>query len=200
MDISCIVLAGGRSSRLGHNKAQVNIGDKSLFQRVLDGISFLEGEIIVVTSGKEDFSSLSYYPRHRIVTDIYPSRGPLVGIFSGLQVSKSRYNIVVACDMPVLNQALLSHMIQLAGGFDVVIPRSGDMVEPLHTVCSKSCLVPMERMIKQGNLSVRELFPVVKVRYIEAEEINRFDPEHLSFFNINTKADLKRAIELGEGR
>ncbi len=196
MDISCIVLAGGRASRLGHNKAQVIIGDKSLFQRVLDGISFLEGEIIVVTGGREDLPSLSSYPRHRVVTDIYPSRGPLVGIFSGLRASKSQYNVAVACDMPFLNQALLSHMIQLAAGFDVVIPRLGDMVEPLHAVYSKSCLAPMEHMIKQGNLSVHRLLSLVKVRYMGNEEIERFDPEHLSFFNVNTEADLEAAREL----
>jgi molybdopterin-guanine dinucleotide biosynthesis protein A len=196
LDISCIVLAGGRGSRLGENKAWLTVGEKSLFQWVLYGISFLKGEVIIVTSGKESFPGLSAYPRHKIVSDIYTGRGPLGGIFTGLTVSKSLYNLVVACDMPFLNQALLTYMIQLADGFDVVIPRLDDMVEPLHAVYSKSCLAPMEHMIKQGNLSVNQLLSLITARYVEADEIDRFDAKHLSFFNVNTKADLETAQEL----
>ena len=196
MDISCIVLAGGRGFRLGHSKPQVIVGEKNLFQRVLYGISFITGDIIVVTSGRESFPWLTGYSKHKVVTDIYPGSGPLGGIFTGLTVSKSLYNLVVACDMPFLNQALLSYMIACAAGFDLVIPRLGDMVEPLHAVYSKGCSASMEHLLKQGNLNVSSLFSLVRVRYVEADEIDRFDPEHLSFFNVNTKADLETARAL----
>ena len=196
MDISCIVLVGGRGARLGHNKPQITVGKKSLFQRVLHGVSFLNAEVIIVTSGKESFPWLINYPRRRVVIDIYPGRGPLIGIFTGLKVSKSLYNLVVACDMPFLNQALLNYMIQLKGSFDLVIPRLGAMVEPLHAVYAKSCLAPIEHMIKEDNLSVHRLLESVKVRYVDSNEIDRFDPKHLSFFNVNTEADLETAREL----
>ncbi len=196
MDISCIVLAGGKGSRLGYHKAQVIVGKKSLFQRVLCSISFVKGEIIIVTGGKERFPWLTSDTRYRVVTDIYPGRGPLVGIFTGLRLSKSLHNLVVASDMPFLNQALLSYMTRMATGFDLVIPRLGAMVEPLHAVYSKSCLAPIEQMIKEDNLSVYRLLILAKVRYLETVEIDRFDPEHLSVFNINTKAVLERAGEL----
>ncbi len=78
----------------------------------------------------------------------------------------------------------------------MVAPRVGDYVEPLHAVYTKSCLTPIESMIKQDNLSVHKLLQSVKVRYVETEEINRFDPAHLSFFNINTDADLEKARKL----
>jgi len=120
----------------------------------------------------------------------------LVGIYTGLTASDSFYNLVVACDMPFLNRGLLQYMIQIADSFDVVVPRLGNMVEPLHAVYSKNCLAPAESLLKQGNLSVYQLFPLVKVRYVEAEEIDRFDPQHLSFFNINTEADLETARKL----
>ncbi len=196
LDISCIVLAGGRSSRLGRNKIQLTVGKKSLLQWVLYGISFLKGEVIIVTSGKESFPRLTGYPRHKVVTDIYPGRGPLGGIFTGLTASNSLYNLIVACDLPFLNQALLSYMIQLAAGFDLVIPRLGDMVEPLHAVYSKDCLAPIERMIREDNLSVNRLLSLVRVRYVNTDEIDKFDPNHLSFFNVNTQADLEMAREL----
>jgi molybdopterin-guanine dinucleotide biosynthesis protein A len=194
LDIGCIVLVGGKGSRLGRNKAQEIVGKKSLFHWVLDSVDFLKSEVIVVT-GAEEFSSwLTRCPsRYKVVADIYPSRGPMVGIFTGLTASKSLYNLVVGCDMPFLNQGLLSYMTQIAAGFDLVIPRLGNMVEPLHAVYSKSCLVPMERMIEQDDLGINRLLGLVKVRYVDSDEIDRFDPEHLSFFNVNTEADLKMA-------
>ena len=196
MDVGCIVLAGGRGSRLGHNKAKVTIGKKTLFQRVLCAVSFIDGEVVVVSSGRESFPWLEDYPRHRVVKDIYPGRGPLVGIYTGLRVSGSQYNLVVACDMPFLNRGLLTYMMEAAAGFDLVIPRMGEMVEPLHAVYSKSCLAPMEHMIKQGNFGVNKLLNLVRARYVETDQIDRFDPARLSFFNVNTEADLETAREL----
>ena len=199
MDISCIVLAGGKGLRLGQNKALEVIGNRSLLQQVISGLSFFNSDIIIVTATKQSFSQFIDYPKLRTITDIYPGKGPLGGIYTGLAASDSFYNLVVACDMPFLNQALLSYMIQISAGFDMVTPRLGDMVEPLHAVYSKGCLAPIEEMFKQGNLKVYELLNLVKVRYVDAEEINRFDPKHLSFFNINTEADLETARELAGG-
>ena len=122
------------------------------------------------------------------------------GIYTGLTLSDSFYNLVVACDMPFLNQALLRYMIRLSANFDLVVLRLDSMVEPLHAIYSKDCLAPMEGLLGQGNLKVTDLFPVVRTRYVEAEEIDRFDPEHLSFFNINTEADLEMARELARGK
>ena len=91
-------------------------------------------------------------------------------------------------------------MIQLSANFDLVVPRLGDMVEPLHAVYSKACLAPMEYLLKQGNLRVTDLFTRLRRgRYVGTMEINRFDPKHLSFFNINIEADLEMARELVTG-
>jgi len=98
--------------------------------------------------------------------------------------------------MPFLNRALLCYMVQLSANFDLVVPRVGNLAEPLHAVYTKDCLAPIEDMIKQGELKIHLLFNLVKVRYVEAEEIERYDPGHLSFFNVNTEADLKKAREL----
>lgn len=84
----------------------------------------------------------------------------------------------------------------LEDGFDLVIPRLANTVEPLHAIYTKDCLAPMEHMLNQGRLSVVQLFPLVRAGYVEAEEIDIFDPKHLSFYNVNTKADLKKAREL----
>ncbi len=196
MDISCIVLAGGRGLRLGRDKALETVGSKSLLQGVVSNLSLLNCDVIIVTAREQSLSPSLNYSKSRIVTDIYPGKGALGGIYTGLAASDSLYNLVVACDMPFLNHDLLCYMIQLSPGFDVTVPRLGNMVEPLHAVYSKDCLVPVESLLRQGNLSIIELFALVRVRYVEAEEIDRFDPKHLSFFNINTEADLNMAREL----
>jgi molybdopterin-guanine dinucleotide biosynthesis protein A len=198
LDISCIILAGGKGLRLGRDKALEIINNRYLLQQVVSRLSFFNSNIIIVTATKQPFLQFISYPKIKIITDTHPGKGPLGGIYTGLATSDSVNNLVVACDMPFLNQALLRYMIQLSANFDLVVPRWDGMVEPLHAVYSKSCLATMESLLKQGILSVTKLFTLVKVRYVEAEEIDRFDPKHLSFFNINTKADLKMARELAK--
>ena len=185
--------------RLGYDKALETVGNKSLLQRVISCVSPLSSDIILVTARELTTLQSIDYPKLRVVTDIYPGKGPLVGIYTGLVTSTLFYNLVVASDMPFLNQALLRYMIQLSTNFDIVAPRVGNLVEPLHAVYTKSCSAPIEQVIKQGKLNVNKLFSLVRVRYVEAEEIERFDPKHLSFFNINTKADLEKARELARG-
>ena len=199
MDIGSIVLAGGKGLRLGYEKALETVGNKSLIQWVVSSLSFFSSDIIIVTAAKQFFPQFIDYPKLEIVTDAYSGKGPLGGIYTGLAASDSSCNLVVACDMPFLNQALLDYMIQISASFDLVVPRLGNMVEPLHAVYSKGCLAPIECLLKQGNLSIRELFALVRVRYVEAAEINRFDPKHLSFFNVNTEADLEAAREIARG-
>lgn len=199
MDISCIVLAGGKGLRLGRNKVLESIGNKSLLEHVISKISSFKSDIIIVTASGQSLPQSGSHPRLRVLTDIYPGKGALGGVYTGLLASSSFYNLAIACDMPFLNQALLHYMIQLSSGFDMVVPRLGNLVEPLHAVYSKDCLAPLERLIEQGNLKVSDILPLVRVRYVEVEEIDMFDPKHLSIFNINTEADLKKARELARG-
>ena len=196
---NCIILAGGKSSRLGSDKALVTVGDKSLLRQVISCVDQLCEHIIIVTDQERTFPQFADQTDLRTATDTFPGKGPLGGIYTGLAISDSFYNLVVACDMPFLNQGLLRYMIELSADSDMVIPRLGNQVEPLHAVYTKNCLASIENLIKQDKLNISELCRLVRVRYVEAEEIEGFDPMHLSFFNINTKADLKKARELAGG-
>ena len=198
MDIDCIVLAGGRGLRFGQDKALEPIGQRSLLEQVVFQLSSFEGETLIVTAQGKSYPQLYGYPKLRIVSDLYPNKGPLGGIYTGLKMSASFHNLVVACDMPFLNQALLRYMMEVAEGFDLVVPRVGKLIEPLHAIYSKNCLDPIESLFREDKMNVRGLFPLVRVRYVEAGEIDRFDPRHLSFFNINTAADLARAKKLAK--
>ncbi|MCH8864545.1 MAG: molybdenum cofactor guanylyltransferase [Chloroflexi bacterium] len=199
MEINGIVLAGGKSLRFGNDKASEAIGSKSLLQQVITSLRFLDGEIIVVTSDEHPISESIDHPKLRILTDILPGKGPLGGIYTGLAASTTEYNLVVASDMPFLNEALLRYQIEISEGYDITVPRLGKLVEPLHAIYARSCLGPMAEMIKQEHLSIYQLFRRVRVRYMEAAEIERFDPEHRSLFNINTKTDLATARRLAGG-
>ena len=194
-DISCIILAGGKSSRLERDKAFETIGNKTLLQRTVSVLESFNSDIILVTSKNDFFHSLNS-PRLRTVTDIYPGKGVLGGLYTGLVTSNSFYNLVVGSDMPFLNRELLRYMIQRADGYDVVVPRLGTMCEPLHAIYSKNCVPHLEPLLKQNRLRIIYLYPSVRVRYIGEQEIDRFDPERLSLFNVNTKADLNKARKL----
>jgi molybdopterin-guanine dinucleotide biosynthesis protein A len=196
LEISSIVLAGGKSSRLGYDKLLKSVGDRNLLDLVISCVAPFSQETIVVAAGKRTPIQSNKYPALKLVTDIYPGKGPLGGVYTGLLNSTSFHNLVVASDMPFLNQALLHYMIQVATDFDLVVPRVGDLVEPLHAIYARNCLEPLEQMLGHNELSLHRLFPRVRTRYVEADEIERFDPEHLSFFNVNTRADLSKAEEI----
>ena len=209
MTMTSIVLAGGRSSRFGWSKALDTIGGKSLIQLVVDRLTLLSREIIIVTAQRDRCTSpslgpglgrtVTIYPhssRLKMIADVYPGKGPLGGIYTGLVTASCLQAIVVGCDMPFLNVALLDYMSQISSGFDVVVPRIRGRVEPLCAVYSRNCLVPIHRLLERNELRISKLFDVVKVKHVAEEDINRFDPEHLSFFNINTQADLNEAKRL----
>ena len=180
MAMTSIVLAGGKSMRLGRDKALEEIGGRRLIKRVIERLSVLGNEIIVVTSSNHQLPDLGI----KMVFDSYPGKGNLIGIYSGLKEAKSSHSLVVGCDMPFLNIALLRHIMALSTGYDVVIPRVDDEVEPLHAVYSKKCLTPIKATLGEGKRRIVDFFPSVRVRYVDSADIDKFDPQHLSFFNI----------------
>ena len=198
MDVNCIILAGGKSVRLGRNKLLEKVGGNNLLERVIARLAYFNSEIIVVTAQDSALPDLGGYPQLQIVNDIIPGKGSLGGLYSGLTFSNRPYNLVAACDMPFLNLDLFKHLIGLADSYDAVVPLVNDKAEPLHAVYSRSCLPAMKDLIEQDRLSISGLFSMIKVHYVNTGDIERFDPRHLSFFNINTEVDLKAGREIAE--
>jgi len=196
IEVSGVIMAGGASRRLGRNKALERIGGKALIERVIDSIVPLTTEVLVVVGRPGQAEALHLPPRVRVVSDRYPGRGSLGGIFTGVDASAERWSLVVACDLPFLNREVLRHLIEESGNVDAVIPRLEGQPEPLHALYSKACLAPMERMLRAGHLKIAPLFEAVRVRYVDEGTIDRIDPRHLSFFNINSEADVEEAQRL----
>ena len=194
--VTSIVLAGGKSLRLGKSKALETIGGKSLIQRVVERLTQISSQILIVTS--REYTDFPLDCEAEIKVDLYPDKGPLGGIYTGLTASQSFYSIVVACDMPFLNTELLRYMIELSTGFDAVVPRL-ERLEPLHAVYSKSCLDMIRVQLDLNQLAIARFLDMANVRYVERDECQRSDPQLLSFFNVNCRGDLNRAIQLAAG-
>ncbi len=189
-EISAVVLAGGKASRLGMDKAFLLLDGQPLVARTVGTLSKLSDDIIVVTNDPAPYGHLALPVR--LVPDQRPGVGALMGLYSGLKAASNPYAIVVACDMPFLSLPLLRYMTSVADGYDVVIPRLGSWQEPLHAVYGKLCLPLIERQLEQGRRMIVSFFGDVRVRYIEGAEIQRFDPQNRSFLNVNTPEDWDR--------
>jgi len=191
-EVSAIALAGGQSKRLGMDKSLLKINHEWLLQRILDALATLSDDVFVVANDAQKLAHLTA----PIVPDVCPGVGPLGGIYAGLQHMRNSRGLFVACDMPFLNLELLRYMILLSANFDVVIPRVGENVEPLHAIYSQTCTQPIADLLNRQGRRVIGFFHQVRVRYIEQQEIETFDPQHLSFFNVNTAEELDQVREL----
>ena len=199
MGVTSIILAGGKSRRLGRRKALEVIGGNSLIERVVERLKPVTDQLLIVTS--EEQRDLLVISGAEVLVDIYPGRGPLGGIYTGLVAAQSSQSIAVACDMPFVNAELLCHMIEMGSGFDAVVPRwKNGKIEPLHAIYSKSGLAKMARRVENKQLWIYSLIDELNVRYVEEEECRGFDPQLLTFLNINSESDLERATKLIEER
>lgn len=187
-DITGVILAGGKSTRYGRNKALEMLGEKTLIERVVETMSSIFQEVILMTNTPSDYAPLGL----RMYEDLVKGLGPIGGIYTALKVINTDSAFVVGCDMPFLNKNLIIHMVSIQPGFDVVVPRMGWKIEALHAIYRKSCLKHIKRNISQKIYQLIRLFQFVVVRYVEEEEIRQFDPELKSFLNINRPQDLRR--------
>jgi molybdopterin-guanine dinucleotide biosynthesis protein A len=192
--ISAVILAGGMSTRLGKDKSLLPVDGEPLLTRVVRQLSALSEDLIVVTNDRAHYDALALPAR--LIQDEKPGVGALMGLYSGLKAARHSYALVVACDMPFLNLALLRYMVHLAQDYDVVVPREDEYVEPLHAVYGKDCLPAMEWRLAQGRRRIVSFFDTVRVRYVEKSEVDRFDPLHLSFVNVNTPEDWAKTQKL----
>ena len=194
--VSGIILAGGMSRRLGRNKAIEKIGGQPLIERAIDKLSLLTNEVIVVVNSEERALSLCLPNHVKTAVDIYPSKGSLGGIYTGVSASNEDWNIIVACDMPFLNVDLLRNMLSFRKEVDAIVPILNQFPEPMHAIYSKNCLPFILRKIESDELKIDGFFSDIKVNLFSEAQVDEFDPDHLSFFNINSQPDLEIALKL----
>jgi len=191
-EISVAILAGGQSRRMGRNKAFLPVGGHPVIERVVQCVASLSDDVTIITNSPDQYRHL----KRPMVRDVYPGKGALGGIYTAVHAARYAHCLVVACDMPFLNPDLLRYLMDLAPGFDVVIPRVQEFPETMHAVYGKGCLPPIERRLLADQLKIIGFFDEVRVRYVERDEVARFDPTFRSFLNMNTPADWERVQRL----
>jgi len=183
-----IILSGGENSRMGENKAFVVMDGERLIDRTLEIFRGLFCETIIVTNSPLDYLDCDAM----IVTDIYPGKKALGGIYTGLYYAGCPHAFVAACDMPYLNPRFIAGMMERAPDYDIVVPQTPEGLEPLHAIYAKSCLPHMQRLIIQDRLKITGFYKGLKCLNIPDSVQKSYDPENRMFINVNTREDLNR--------
>ena len=185
-DITGIILAGGRSSRMGTDKAFIKIGNKTLIENAIDLIKDYCGEILISTN----IHTGNSFPERRLIPDERQGLGPIGGIYSCLKRSGTEQNLVIAVDIPYINNGLIQFLLSNVADFELVIPVTGKgKPEPLCAVYKKSILPYLEKMIAETDLKVQNLMKYCKTEKLNVSGEQKFYHDRL-FHNVNTPDDL----------
>jgi molybdopterin-guanine dinucleotide biosynthesis protein A len=188
--LTVAIMAGGKSSRMGTDKSFVRLLGKPLIEHLLERIKGLGEETILITNRQAEYVHLGL----PMFSDVLPEKGSLGGIYTAIHYSQQPYILVIACDMPFVNPDLLRYMIGLAdGSYEVIVPRVEGYPEGLHAIYHKDCLEPIRQRLEADQLKVVGFYDAVRVRYLDEPEYQSFDPQGLSFRNINTPQELDEA-------
>lgn len=195
IDFSVAIVAGGKSSRMGTDKAFVTLNERPIIAHILERVAELgQRETFLVTNRPADYAGLGL----RMEQDILPGKGSLGGIYTALVQSPSPYTLVLAVDQPFVQPALLAYMVGLCAEdvYDVVVPRREGYPQGLHAVYGRTCIDPILTRLQADRLKVIGFYDAVRVRAVDEPEYTPIDPHGYSFFNVNTPEDLTLARQL----
>jgi molybdopterin-guanine dinucleotide biosynthesis protein A len=193
MPVSIAILAGGKSSRLGANKAFVEVGGKPIIERIIERVEPLGSELILITNTPAEYTHLGL----PVFVDLMAGKATLGGVYTAIACASNDYTLIVSCDQPFLNPRLLEYLISLREGYDVVVPLNRENYpQSMQAIYGKRCLEPIRQRLEADRLKVIGFFSDVRVREVAGEEIDQFDPHRYSFVNVNTPEDLEEAQRL----
>ncbi len=186
---TAIILAGGKSSRMGFDKARIEICGKPIVALIIDQLREIFEDVIVVTNNPKGFSGLDA----RITGDILKGAGPLGGIHAGLTLAKSEYSFLTACDMPVISTGYAKYMMDIASKDmpHAVITEKGDWVEPFHALYKKSLIDDIENNIRMGRFKIFDVLRDKKMVRISEDKARGYSLNLSIFTNLNDSRDLE---------
>jgi len=193
-----VILAGGNNKRFpGEKKALRKVGDESILKIIYDVFAALFTEVILVVNDPKKFCGWDM----NIVTDIYPSKCALAGLHAGLFYASHPYAFVTACDTPFINPDVIKYLVsQVEPGYNVIIPKTDDGLEPLSAVYSKSCIPLIEKNLSKNIFMIKKFFNMRRVKQVQPGQLKKLDPGMDFIFNINTPEDFKTAQQMSEQR
>ena len=180
-DITGIILVGGKSRRMGRDKAFLKVGGIPIFERVLEVFRESFERILLIGDREERFAGY-HLP---ILPDIYPGSS-LGGLYTGLYHAQTEYVFVASCDLPYPNPEVLRFLSSLRHGFDAVVLTTAKGYEPLFALYAKNCLGAIKALLDKGNFCAYAYYPEVRVRYVPYEELAHLDRCGNAFLNVNT--------------
>lgn len=198
-DLSAFVLAGGKSSRMGSDKAFLELNGSTLLARTLRLAKAVTKNLSIVGT-REKFESIERELQVPVIEDVYRGQGPLAGIHAALRGTRTELNLVISVDMPFLESRFLEFLVTQARSCDaiVTVPRANGSFQPLCAVYRPQFREVAQRALDQGNNKIGALFSAseVSVRIIEEDEIRKLAFDPAMFHNLNTPEDLRRAAHL----
>lgn len=192
-DITGVILVGGKSRRMGRDKAFLPWKGRALFEEVLSVFNDSFKDVLLVGDDGERFGGYGC----AVVPDIYPGSA-LGGLYTGVYQARTDYVFVAPCDMPYPSRELLHYLCSLRNGYDAIVPEREDAFEPLYALYAKSSLRCMKSLLEGGNLRIYDLYPMLRTRYVGGSELERFGGAGRSLVNVNTPEEVAKLFLTGE--
>jgi len=201
-DITAIILAGGKSTRMGTNKSFLKIGDKTIIERLIDLLQSMFKDVILITNEPDDYKFLGL----PIYEDIFRHRGPLAGIHSGLKNSKTNLNFIISCDLPFMTREMINYLIKYKTDKLITVAKADGFIQQLAGKYSMECLSPSEKILKEATMNenrdnvqkkrkcnVLSLIDLVGAEIISAESLPFYNKD--LYFNMNRTEDYNMLLE-----
>jgi molybdopterin-guanine dinucleotide biosynthesis protein A len=190
--LSCIVIAGGKSKRMGMDKKFIKVKGKAFIEHAVTAAEKIGEEVIIVLGSEKEKKKIRL--GNLVVVDEEEGKGPLMGMLTGLKKCKGKYALVLPVDTPLMEPKVLEYIVEQRHGYDAVIPKNGEHIHPLHAVYKvKAMIDACYKTLQEGNMSVHIAAKrLKKIMFIPVDELRKYDKDLLTFKSINTPEDLKR--------
>jgi molybdopterin-guanine dinucleotide biosynthesis protein A len=183
MQITAIILAGGKSSRMGTDKVLLKVNEKTLLEQVIELVKPI-CETVLISSNNPAYEKFGF----NIIPDEIKDCGPIGGIYSCLKKSETDWNFIISVDSPFVEESFIRYLISVIDNSDAIIPIHENGKEPLIALYHKNCLVKIEKMLDEGHYKMHNLLKTVDAKFVDSQNWVEKNPD--LFRNLNCPEDF----------
>ena len=199
LNASAIILAGGRSSRMGTPKAALDFGGRSILERIVEELALQFDDLIIVAAPADTENFRIEIPGVRIIRDEIAFGGALDALRRGLLAARSEIAFACSCDLPLLKSAIAAKLFATIGAHAAAVPIVDGRAQPLCAVYRKTAAETIAALLARGEQRLLALVAALEARRVSEDELRGADPALASFINVNTPDDYARALKLARG-